>query len=184
MTVEASDADRDRAARPARIGARTTSDAYHAIVSRSRRASSISAPNPLSREDCWRRLLGGGRHVAVQRLRHLGGRAQGGRQAGRPRRPVHRLARHRARVRRRARDGLDLRRRDSWAGDRVAKRATRRSTGPRPNLDADAAVGDHRSGNEPSIKLAERLGFERVHEGVYRDEPIAWCCARPAWALI
>ncbi|MFL6829923.1 MAG: GNAT family N-acetyltransferase [Sphingomicrobium sp.] len=28
-------------------------------------------------------------------------------------------------------------------------------------------------GNAPSIRLAERLGFERLPDGIYRDEPIA-----------
>jgi RimJ/RimL family protein N-acetyltransferase len=28
-------------------------------------------------------------------------------------------------------------------------------------------------GNAPSMKLAERLGYERQPDGVYRDEPIS-----------
>ena len=34
--------------------------------------------------------------------------------------------------------------------------------------------------NAPSIKLAEKLGFEHVHETAYRDEPIL-VLKRPAW---
>jgi len=34
--------------------------------------------------------------------------------------------------------------------------------------------------NEPSIRLAERLGFERVHETSYHDEPTL-VLRRPAW---
>jgi RimJ/RimL family protein N-acetyltransferase len=35
--------------------------------------------------------------------------------------------------------------------------------------------------NEPSLKLAERLGFERVHETPYHDAPTV-VLRRPAWA--
>ena len=35
--------------------------------------------------------------------------------------------------------------------------------------------------NEPSIRLAERLGFERLHENLYNDEPTL-VLKRPAWA--
>jgi RimJ/RimL family protein N-acetyltransferase len=34
--------------------------------------------------------------------------------------------------------------------------------------------------NRPSMKLAERLGFERVHETLYRDDPTV-VLRRPAW---
>jgi len=34
--------------------------------------------------------------------------------------------------------------------------------------------------NEPSLKLAERLGFERVTEVIYHDSPTVVLC-RPAW---
>jgi len=34
--------------------------------------------------------------------------------------------------------------------------------------------------NEPSIKLADKLGFEQVGEGVYKDEPTL-VFKRPAW---
>jgi RimJ/RimL family protein N-acetyltransferase len=34
--------------------------------------------------------------------------------------------------------------------------------------------------NEPSFKLAERLGFERLHETAYHDDPTV-ILRRPAW---
>jgi RimJ/RimL family protein N-acetyltransferase len=34
--------------------------------------------------------------------------------------------------------------------------------------------------NEPSLKLAEKLGFERVHETLYNNDPTA-VLKRPAW---
>jgi RimJ/RimL family protein N-acetyltransferase len=34
--------------------------------------------------------------------------------------------------------------------------------------------------NEPSIKLAEKLGFERIHETLYHDEPTI-VLRRPSW---
>lgn len=34
--------------------------------------------------------------------------------------------------------------------------------------------------NEPSLKLAERLGFERVHETLYHEDPTV-VLKRPAW---
>ena len=40
-------------------------------------------------------------------------------------------------------------------------------------LDADETVAIISIGNDPSIKLAERLGYERQPDGVYRDEPIS-----------
>ena len=47
-------------------------------------------------------------------------------------------------------------------------------------LDADEMVAMISIGNTPSIKLAERLGFERQPDGVYRDEPISlWRRQRP-----
>jgi RimJ/RimL family protein N-acetyltransferase len=47
-------------------------------------------------------------------------------------------------------------------------------------LDADEIVAIISIGNDPSIKLAERLGFERQPDGVYRDEPISiWRRRRP-----
>jgi RimJ/RimL family protein N-acetyltransferase len=36
--------------------------------------------------------------------------------------------------------------------------------------------------NEPSIRLAEKLGFERVHETTYHDDPTL-VLRRPAWGL-
>jgi RimJ/RimL family protein N-acetyltransferase len=48
-------------------------------------------------------------------------------------------------------------------------------------LDADETVAIISIGNDPSIKLAERLGFERQPDGVYRDEPISlWRRRKPA----
>ena len=41
------------------------------------------------------------------------------------------------------------------------------------SLDADETVAIISIGNDPSIKLAERLGYERQPDGVYRDEPIS-----------
>jgi RimJ/RimL family protein N-acetyltransferase len=35
--------------------------------------------------------------------------------------------------------------------------------------------------NEPSIRLAEKLGFERVHETIYHDDPTL-VLRRPAWS--
>ena len=47
-------------------------------------------------------------------------------------------------------------------------------------LDADETVAIISIGNDASIRLAERLGFERQPDGVYRDEPISlWRRARP-----
>ena len=43
----------------------------------------------------------------------------------------------------------------------------RRKSGP------DSSAGDHRIGNEPSMRLAERLGFVRQPDAIYRGEPIA-----------
>jgi RimJ/RimL family protein N-acetyltransferase len=40
-------------------------------------------------------------------------------------------------------------------------------------LDADETVAIISIGNDPSIKLAERLGYERQPDGIYRDEPIS-----------
>lgn len=34
--------------------------------------------------------------------------------------------------------------------------------------------------NEPSLKLAEKLGFERLHQADYHGEP-TWVLKRPAW---
>jgi RimJ/RimL family protein N-acetyltransferase len=48
-------------------------------------------------------------------------------------------------------------------------------------LDADEIAAIISLGNEPSIRLAERLGFERQPDGLYRDEPISiWRRRRPA----
>ena len=47
-------------------------------------------------------------------------------------------------------------------------------------LDAEEIVAIISIGNDPSIRLAERLGFERQPDGVYRDEPISlWSRKRP-----
>jgi RimJ/RimL family protein N-acetyltransferase len=40
-------------------------------------------------------------------------------------------------------------------------------------IDAGEIVAIISPGNDPSVKLAERLGFERQPDGVYRDEPIS-----------
>jgi RimJ/RimL family protein N-acetyltransferase len=40
-------------------------------------------------------------------------------------------------------------------------------------LDAEETVAIISVGNDPSIRLAGRLGFERRPDGVYRDEPIS-----------
>jgi RimJ/RimL family protein N-acetyltransferase len=40
-------------------------------------------------------------------------------------------------------------------------------------LDADKTVAIISIANEPSMKLAQRLGYERQPDGVYRDEPIS-----------
>ena len=48
------------------------------------------------------------------------------------------------------------------------------------NVDADETVAIISIGNDPSMKLAERLGFERQPDGIYRDEPISlWGRPRP-----
>jgi RimJ/RimL family protein N-acetyltransferase len=48
-------------------------------------------------------------------------------------------------------------------------------------LDADETVAIISIGNDPSMRLAEKLGFERQPDGVYRDEPISlWRRSRPA----
>ncbi len=47
-------------------------------------------------------------------------------------------------------------------------------------LEAEAMVAIISIGNEPSIRLAGRLGFERQPDGVYRNEPISlWRRQRP-----
>jgi RimJ/RimL family protein N-acetyltransferase len=47
-------------------------------------------------------------------------------------------------------------------------------------LDAKETVAIISVGNSPSMKLAERLGYERQPDGIYRDEPISlWRRARP-----
>jgi RimJ/RimL family protein N-acetyltransferase len=47
-------------------------------------------------------------------------------------------------------------------------------------LEAEATVAIISIGNEPSIRLAERLGFERQPDAVYRGEPISlWRRERP-----
>ena len=40
-------------------------------------------------------------------------------------------------------------------------------------LDAQEIAAIISIGNDPSIRLAERVGFERQPDGVYRDEPIS-----------
>jgi len=48
-------------------------------------------------------------------------------------------------------------------------------------LDADETVAIISIGNDPSMKLAERLGYERQPDGIYRNEPVSlWRRARPA----
>ena len=47
-------------------------------------------------------------------------------------------------------------------------------------LEADETVAIISMSNTPSMKLAERLGYERAPDGVYRDEPTSiWRRARP-----
>jgi RimJ/RimL family protein N-acetyltransferase len=48
-------------------------------------------------------------------------------------------------------------------------------------LDADETVAIISIGNDPSMRLAEKLGFKRQPDGSYRDEPISlWRRTRPA----
>ena len=48
-------------------------------------------------------------------------------------------------------------------------------------LEADETVAIISIGNDPSIRLAERLGYERQPDGVYRDEPITiWRRRKPS----
>jgi RimJ/RimL family protein N-acetyltransferase len=49
------------------------------------------------------------------------------------------------------------------------------------NLEPTAIWAIIAPANEPSLKLAERLGFERVHETLYHDDPTV-VLRRPAWA--
>jgi RimJ/RimL family protein N-acetyltransferase len=47
-------------------------------------------------------------------------------------------------------------------------------------LDAETTVAIISIENEPSIRLAQRLGYERQPDGVYRDEPTSmWRRSRP-----
>jgi RimJ/RimL family protein N-acetyltransferase len=47
-------------------------------------------------------------------------------------------------------------------------------------LDAQETVAIISIGNDPSMKLAERLGYERQPDGVYRNEPVSlWHRKRP-----
>ena len=114
---------------------------------------------------------GCGRRLAGQRLRHLGGRAQERRQADRQCRPVHRLARARARIRRRARRWAGSSPRKSMARAWPARRAAPSSTGPKPTFEPTPIWAIIAPGNEPSLKLAEKLGFERLHETDYHGDP-------------
>ena len=48
-------------------------------------------------------------------------------------------------------------------------------------LEANETVAIISIGNDPSIRLAERLGYERHPDGVYRDEPISiWRRRKPS----
>ena len=47
----------------------------------------------------------------------------------------------------------------------------RSSPGPTRAVDAEEIVALIAPENTPSLKLAERLGFERLPDGMYRDEP-------------
>jgi RimJ/RimL family protein N-acetyltransferase len=48
-------------------------------------------------------------------------------------------------------------------------------------LDAAETVAIISVGNDPSMKLAERLGYKRQPDGTYRDEPVSlWRRERPA----
>ena len=119
------------------------------------------------------------RLLAADGHRPVGGRAQERRQARRPCRPIRLPARHR-RLRSRA-----SRR---WAGSSPPKSTVRGMA--REACDAmldwadrtfDATQPVRRSSHSamtPSMKLAERLGFERQPDGVYRDEPISICRRR------
>ena len=47
-------------------------------------------------------------------------------------------------------------------------------------LEADQTVAIISIGNDPSMKLAERLGYERQPDATYRNEPVSlWCRQRP-----
>ena len=48
------------------------------------------------------------------------------------------------------------------------------------NLEATPIWAIIAPANEPSLRLAERLGFERIHETTYHDE-LTWVLRRPAW---
>ena len=51
----------------------------------------------------------------------------------------------------------------------------------RANLEPTAIWAIIAPANQPSLKLAERLGFERVHETLYHNDPTV-VLKRPAWA--
>ena len=49
-------------------------------------------------------------------------------------------------------------------------------------LDAGETVAIISIGNDPSMKLAQRLGYERRSDGIYRDEPTSiWRRRNPLW---
>ena len=172
--------DRDRAARPAPL-AQGRFPALSRDHAASRGASALRA-----QADERRGLLAAAarvrRRLAVQRLRHLGGRAQERRQAGRQRRPVHRLARSGAR---------NSARSPRWAG----------SWPPRPtgrdcarSVPGGAGLGGGQSrcrqpiwaiiapANEPSHQAGRAARLRaRSREAHYHDEPTL-VLRRPAWA--
>ena len=142
--IRAAPTHRDRAAASCARGGRKTS----ALTTRLLQHPEVHrhfGPEPMGAEECWRRLLAAVGGWQLNRLRRLGGRAQGRRQARRQCRPLRRLARPGARVRRRARDGLDLR--HEAHGQGMAGEACRAVLDwAEANARSDADLGDHRPG--------------------------------------
>ncbi len=60
------------------------------------------------------------------------------------------------------------------------KQRGQRSTGRRTNLDPTPMWAIIAPANGPSIALAEKLGFERMQESRYHNEPTL-VLRRPAW---
>ncbi len=143
---------------------RTISTHYAATLRRSRG----HAPPRRRADEPGRQLAPaavGRRRLGDHRLRRRG--RSSARADGRLRRPCRLLrlrARHGAVDRRRARNGLDLRPLQRMARALPAKRAARRSTGPTRTLDADPYPAIIALANAPSMRLAEKLGFERQAE--------------------
>ena len=122
---------------------------WHAII-----RQPGSAPALRARSDGRGGMLaapdGRGRRLAAHRLRHLGVERKSDGRAGRQCRPFHRLARPRARVRRGARNGLDLRHRDARAGD------GRRSVPGGARLGRGQSRRRHRSGRSSRRRTSRR----------------------------